>query len=280
MANKFSSLNKLVFFSVLSLFVFGFSVGEVYGAAYIKLGDIKGEATDSNHDKWIDVLSIDLHLEDADAKQIDLTKRLDFSSARISEAAITGEVIPKATVHICSETERVKCEEYQLTDVSFLRYFVSANGDDRPTEQVTLVYSEIKESSAQKPEVTPEPESPVDTTEPEKPVEIPDETSAEMQDQDTDAPRVPTWVETTATFWIDGNVSDREFTDGIGYLVKEGIIELDEKVESTAEDTSTEPEVPDWIKESTRWWVEGLVPEDQFLESIKWLIKNNVIRGV
>jgi hypothetical protein len=57
-------------------------------------------------------------------------------------------------------------------------------------------------------------------------------------------------------------------------------IKEDEPVESGPSEEPVEPEVSSWIKESTKWWVEGQVPEDQFLESIKWLFKNNIIRGV
>jgi type VI protein secretion system component Hcp len=255
---------KLLFFSIFGILFFSFSVGDVYGPMYMKIGDIPGESADANHDKWIDVLSIDLTPEKTESSQIiDFTKTLDSSSSMISEAAITGKIFPRATVHICSEeTDRVNCEEYQLTDVSFTRYFISVSGNDYPKENISLSYSEVKKSLEKSIENVDE--------------RIPDEIPGKMMA----STKVPSWVQTTATFWIDGNVSDREFTDGIGFLVKEGIIELDEKIETLTDDIPAEPEIPSWIKESTKWWVEDLVPEDQFLESIKWLIKNNIIRGV
>ncbi|MDH3313933.1 MAG: hypothetical protein OEM28_12445 [Nitrosopumilus sp.] len=93
-------------------------------------------------------------------------------------------------------------------------------------------------------------------------------------------PRVPNWIQMTSTFWVEGDVTDREFTDGIGFLVKEKIIKLDKFADSESQQETADPKVPSWIKESTKWWIEGQITEDQFLDSIKWLIKNNVIRGI
>ena len=44
--------------------------------------------------------------------------------------------------------------------------------------------------------------------------------------------------------------------------------------------TEEESRVPDWIGQTIEWWLSGEVPEDQFLEGIKWMIKNKVIKGV
>lgn len=95
----------------------------------------------------------------------------------------------------------------------------------------------------------------------------------------SEKPRVPEWVQTTAKFWVDGKVSDMEFTSGLGYLVKQNIIQVDVEPESGEEVLSgEESEVPAWIAQTTEWWINGEVPEDQFLEGIKWMIKNKIIR--
>jgi len=93
-------------------------------------------------------------------------------------------------------------------------------------------------------------------------------------------PIVPTWVQTTAKFWVDGDVEDKDFTGGIGYLLQERIIDLeDEIVEETPpkEQKTASESVPKWIMQTTQWWINGEVPEDQFLEGIKWLVQNRII---
>ena len=103
--------------------------------------------------------------------------------------------------------------------------------------------------------------------------DTPDDTSKALTGKTIS--KVPEWIKTTATFWVEGNVSDKEFTDGIGFLIREEIIVVESKVSSTV--SEKQEEVPSWIKQATTWWIEGLVPEDQFLDGIKWLVKTNVI---
>jgi Type VI secretion system effector, Hcp len=48
--------------SIAIIIAITFAAGSAQAAGYLKLGDIKGESTetaDANHDKWIDVLSVD-----------------------------------------------------------------------------------------------------------------------------------------------------------------------------------------------------------------------------
>jgi hypothetical protein len=107
-------------------------------------------------------------------------------------------------------------------------------------------------------------------------IEHEDKTEEELQTR----PKVPSWVKTTASFWVKGGVEDKDFTGGIGFLIQEKIINIDEERqnENPNQDTGVEPPpTPTWIKETTKWWVDGLVPEDQFLEGIKWLVTNNII---
>ena len=88
--------------------------------------------------------------------------------------------------------------------------------------------------------------------------------------------KVPDWVKTTTSFWTNDNVSDTEFIDAIGFLVREQVIQLDRPIQSHAM-SPVSSSVPDWIKETSQWWIEGQIPEDQFLAGITWLIENNII---
>ena len=91
--------------------------------------------------------------------------------------------------------------------------------------------------------------------------------------------QVPDWVKTTSQFWIEGHVPDSDFTNSIGYLISEDIIKIKE-VEIEKESEKIQPRIPQWIAETTKWWIEGQVPEDQFLEGIRWLVSKNIISGI
>lgn len=107
-------------------------------------------------------------------------------------------------------------------------------------------------------------------------IEREDETEDEQSRQ-----KVPTWVKTTAKFWVEGDVEDKDFTGGISYLIQKGIIDLQDEpmVEASPseEEIVSEPTVPKWIMQTTAWWINGEVPEDQFLEGINWLVKKRII---
>ncbi|HLC24101.1 MAG TPA: thrombospondin type 3 repeat-containing protein [Nitrosopumilaceae archaeon] len=107
-----------------------------------------------------------------------------------------------------------------------------------------------------------------------------DDKEVPRTDQEEQPPRrVPDWIQTTARFWVEENVEDRDFTAGISYLIQQEIIDLGEDI-SPEESTSQEPNVPQWFKQTTSWWIDGMVPEDQFLDGLKWLVKKNIIKGV
>ena len=35
--------------------------------------------------------------------------------------------------------------------------------------------------------------------------------------------------------------------------------------------------VPEWVKNTAKWWIEGMVTDDEYLSSIKFLIENDII---
>ena len=255
---------KIGIFAVLVLFVLGFSFGDSYGAGFVKFDGIDGESKDEGHKDWINLLSVTMTQDDSNV--IKFTKILDYASPAISQSVMSGKVHERAVLDVCPD--RGECQAYDLQNVIITSYSMTAKGDQRPTEEISIVFTKISKVTK---EMQPAEKSTIEPTPPQRPTEVPSKEIVQA--------RVPSWVQTTATFWVDGNVSDREFTDGIGYLVREKIIEI-EPVEGKANGQPAEPEVPSWIKQNTRWWIEGQVPEDQFLDSIKWLIQNNIITGV
>ena len=267
---------KISFFIIISSLVLTsslFTFNDSFAAGFIKFDGVDGESTDKDHKGWIDLLSFsqvsvanDSTNRSNETTEIVVEKEVDKSSPKILESIVKGKVIPKVEIHFTEDDGTYN--SYELTNVLITSYSFSGDSDSRPTEEIHLYYEKINQKTQQ----TKEPETaPVEPTPPQRPTEVP---ATEIVKQ-----KVPSWVQTTATFWVDGNVSDREFTDGIGYLVREKIIDL-EPIAGQADGQPSEPGVPSWIKQNTRWWIEGQVPENQFLDSIKWLIQNNIITGV
>ena len=252
-----------------------FTFNDAFAAGFIKFEGIEGESADKDHYGWCDLSSFsqvplnrDSTNRSTETLKIEVEKEVDKATPKLAEAIVKGKVFPKVEIEFTADDGTFLA--YELTNVMITSYQVSGDSDSRPVEEIHLNYEKIN----QKKEPTEEPKS--TTVEPVAPTRPTENIPATEIVQ----ARVPTWVQTTASFWVDGDVSDREFTDGIGYLVKERVIQLDEPVVSKTPGEPAEPEVPSWIKQSVDWWIKGQVPEDQFLDSIKWLIQNNIITGV
>jgi len=131
--------------------------------AFMKLGDIKGEATDDGHSEWIIIESMSSPIfrsipEGAKDQQrtkgettlgdVVVVRQLDKSSTKLQEACANGTFYKEAEVHFCS-TVKNKQEpylKYKLSDVIVTSYSFhgTASGDPLPTEEVTLGYTEVE----------------------------------------------------------------------------------------------------------------------------------------
>lgn len=131
-------------------------------AAYVKLGDIKGEATDQDHKDWIIIesMSAPIHRSipsgakdqqrtkgETTIGDIQLVRQLDKSSTKLQESCANGTFFKEVEIHFCS-TVKNKQEpylKYKLYDVIVTSYSFhgDASGDPLPSEQVSLGYSKV-----------------------------------------------------------------------------------------------------------------------------------------
>ena len=81
---------------ILLAFVLVFSgSSQADAAAYIKFDGVDGESTDANHDKWIDVLSIDWGARSggpprSGSGDVSVTKYVDKASPKLQQSCATG----------------------------------------------------------------------------------------------------------------------------------------------------------------------------------------------
>lgn len=132
-------------------------------AAFMKLGDIKGEATDNEHKDWIIIESMSSPLfrsipegaKDAQRSRGDTTlgdvvvvRQLDKSSTKLQESCANGTFYDEVEIHFTTQVKN-KQEPYLtyiLKDVIITSYSFHGNaaGDPLPTEEVTLGYTEVE----------------------------------------------------------------------------------------------------------------------------------------
>ena len=91
---------------------------------------------------------------------------------------------------------------------------------------------------------------------------------------------IPDWVKNNADVWSKGLISDRDFVAGLGYMMKEKIIQI-ENVELDSEGSIVIDEdlnLPSWIKTTAEFWAKNKISDNEFAVGLEWLINNGVIR--
>lgn len=125
---------------------------------------IDGEAKDANHDKWIDVLSIDWGAHKPGGgmtgqsrrrgapvvEDITLTVEYEKASPKLQDKCLKGEVIPKLEIEQTATTNSAGPAtylHYELKNVMVTSYTTNASGNDEagpPTVVVGNNFEEVK----------------------------------------------------------------------------------------------------------------------------------------
>jgi len=100
------------------------------------------------------------------------------------------------------------------------------------------------------------------------------ETNPQAQIESTNK-SIPEWVRNNAKWWAEGAIRDSDFTTGIQFLIKEGIITIPETAENI--EPTADQEIPSWIKNNADWWSKGLISDDDFVKGIQYLVGNGII---
>jgi len=171
-----SVLNHTALAAFAAVTLFG-SAPTAPAAIFAKYDGIDGEAKDSNHDKWIDVLSIDWGMHrptetgatgatrrrgDVIVEDLMLTVEYEKSSPKLQEKCLMGEIIPKLEIEQTSTYggARVTYLKYELKNVMITSVSLNASGNDEagpPTvvvgcnfEEVKVTYTEFDDTGSNK----------------------------------------------------------------------------------------------------------------------------------
>ncbi len=123
-------------------------------AVFAKYDGVDGESADANHDKWIDVLSIDWgsHKPGGGAtgqsrrrggvivEDMRLTMEYEKSTPKLLEKLNMGEVIPKLEIEQTANYggSRATYLKYELKNVQVTAFDVNASGNDESPPTVTI----------------------------------------------------------------------------------------------------------------------------------------------
>ena len=85
---------------------------------------------------------------------------------------------------------------------------------------------------------------------------------------------IPEWVKNNASWWSERQISQTEFTNGLEFLITEGIIYIPH-----AEPGPPVPDkiIPDWVRNNAGWWAENKISDPEFINAMKYLIEVGII---
>jgi len=91
---------------------------------------------------------------------------------------------------------------------------------------------------------------------------------------------IPSWIKNNAGWWADDKIDDFTFAQGIGFLIKNKIIQIHDLPTTPDGEISIENDIviPSWIKNNAGWWADDKISDSDFLSGIKFLVETNIIQ--
>ena len=91
---------------------------------------------------------------------------------------------------------------------------------------------------------------------------------------------IPSWIKNNAGWWADDKIDDFTFAQGIGFLIKNKIIQIHDLPTTPDGEIAIENDIviPSWIKNNAGWWTDDKISDSDFLSGIKFLVETNIIQ--
>ncbi|HSD05447.1 MAG TPA: hypothetical protein VLB45_06835 [Nitrosopumilaceae archaeon] len=86
--------------------------------------------------------------------------------------------------------------------------------------------------------------------------------------------QIPLWIRSNAAWWVEGKITDDDFTAGIDFFIEKNIIRISEERKTNAE---LPRHVPWWVKNNAKWWSEGQITDRDFVLGIEHMVTNKII---
>jgi len=99
--------------------------------------------------------------------------------------------------------------------------------------------------------------------------------SQQLTSVELTTPQIPGWIKNNAKWWSEGSINDDDFTKGIQFLIKEGVMKIPK-----TESSSMQPgqKIPDWIKNNAKWWSDGQISDDDFVKGVQYLVEHGIVK--
>jgi hypothetical protein len=88
--------------------------------------------------------------------------------------------------------------------------------------------------------------------------------------------KIPDWVRKNAKWWSLTQISDKDFSSGLEYLMRQKIIQIPDTIPPERGDY--EKKLPGWLRKDAGWWSQKLLSDEEFAKSLKWMVVNKFIK--
>ena len=85
---------------------------------------------------------------------------------------------------------------------------------------------------------------------------------------------LPNWIKKNAKWWSEGSLEDKDFVQGIQYLIQKGIMKIPQTKSSGSQSGE---KIPKWIKSNAGWWADGKISDSDFVSGIQYLISKGIM---
>ena len=92
--------------------------------------------------------------------------------------------------------------------------------------------------------------------------------------EDTGNVGLPFWIKDVAKMWVTDQISAKEFSVAIEYMINSGIIKIPY---TEANDDMSATIIPEWVKNNAGWWAVGAINDTEFTLALQYLVKAGII---
>lgn len=104
-----------------------------------------------------------------------------------------------------------------------------------------------------------------------------DEVTLEVQHEINEFEKgIPQWVKNSVRWWAQDQIDEYSFVLGIQHLIRTGILtppsQENFSIDDLDENQSFGAKIPKYVKQTSLWWADGMISEQEFIDGIGYLI--------
>ncbi|MFZ8938144.1 MAG: hypothetical protein ACO2Y5_07830, partial [Nitrosopumilaceae archaeon] len=92
---------------------------------------------------------------------------------------------------------------------------------------------------------------------------------------------IPQWVKNSVRWWAEDKLNELDFILGIQDLIRKGILNPPTPenltLEELEENQSFGVKIPKYVKQTSLWWTEGMISDQEYVDGIQYLIKKGYL---